>query len=599
MFARIQTGKEKDDRSLDKSKQIEKVQDVSSIEHSKRSLRMEERPLHTETAYYGQRMTNGHQLYYYQEELDGEKSVPIHRKKSDSYKGGAELEYQPESAALMFNFEDSEKWTPDLLREGIKGVSFDHTVGTGNVIRLQGDDWNLTVELMGFNSTSIESNQKTAITLELIVGGPTGTKLSKLPKAAAEAASEIGKMDEHAGTELTFTFNEQIFQVVADNIIRHYQSHAQRKMNVIKEKYPKYYYEYQCDQYILSYDHVGDDDLCRARILIAPRPKADETGENTSPPSLHQIPPPPPSRQVSPPRLLSRSMSQTVPGGPPASKRNDDERDNRENLEKVCGMLRLVDDDLERKKRAEGLKKRSRFSMEAKVKLPIGALSGVNWGLQVTLGIPVTEIPGMIGKLLESTGTMRAFSDPESFNTVSEEELREYLLQEPNYQGTYDHYLKGLAEIISAYRRGIGCAANAGPKHGMRLVNKNPLDQVILNMEGGTPEEKQTILETCVDMISKGNDGNSWNWEGASLSIEEWKQRMKGNPPVDLVSVYDGAYRHGQIGQLSELNEADGSRVPVFEFRELSSIKLNQLESLFQQVVEYCDQEELPQYDDA
>lgn len=245
LFARVQSGKEKSDRSLNKLKQIGKVRDVGSIENSKRSLQMEERLPYTETAYYGQRITNRRQPYYYQEELSGEDNAPIQCRKSDFYKGGAELEHIGKHAELMFNFGNAEKWPPDLLCEGIKGVSFDRVVGTENAIRLHGDDWNLTVELMGFNSASIESAQKTAITLELIVGGPTGTKLSKLPEVAAKAAGEIKKMDEHKGDELTFAFNEKVFQTVADNIIRHYESQAEGKMKVIKEMYPALYSEYQ------------------------------------------------------------------------------------------------------------------------------------------------------------------------------------------------------------------------------------------------------------------------------------------------------------------------------------------------------------------
>lgn len=81
--------------------------------------------------------------------------------------------------------------------------------------------------------------------MELIVGGPTGTRLSKLPEVAAKAAGEIKKMDEHKGDELTFAFNEKVFQTVADNIIRHYESQAEGKMKVIKEMYPALYSEYQ------------------------------------------------------------------------------------------------------------------------------------------------------------------------------------------------------------------------------------------------------------------------------------------------------------------------------------------------------------------
>ncbi|MDE5698670.1 MAG: hypothetical protein K2I96_14880 [Lachnospiraceae bacterium] len=71
-------------------------------------------------------------------------------------------------------------------------------------------------------------------------------------------------------------------------------------------------------------------------------------------------------------------------------------------------------------------------------------------------------------------------------------------------------------------------------------MNKNPLDKIILNMEAvGTLEERQAILETCVDMISYNNENLEWNWEGAKLSVKDWSQKMKGEPPVDLVSVYD------------------------------------------------------------
>ncbi|MDE6620286.1 MAG: hypothetical protein K2K74_07335 [Lachnospiraceae bacterium] len=554
LFAQVQAGKEKSDRSLNKLKQIGKVRDVGSIENSKRSLQMEERLPYTETAYYGQRITNRRQSYYYQEELSGEDNAPIQCRKSDFYRGGAELEHKGNCAELEFGFEGAEKWPPDLLREGIKGVSFDHVMVNENKIGLHGADWNLTVELMGFNPASIESAQKTAITLELIVGGPTGTKLSELPKAAEKAAEEIKKMDGHGGKELIFAFNEKVFQTVADNIIRHYESQAEGKMKVIKEMYPALYSEYQCaaSRFITSHQKGDDTETCIS---------------STAPPL--------------PPTLEQRS--QTESHGLLSSKKSDQDMGD---LEKGLEMLRLVAEDLKKNQKVEMLKK-SKFSMAAKVKLPTGALSGVDWGLQVTMGIPVTDIPGMIEKLLELTGTTRAFSDTESNHTVSEEMLR-HKLQSHNYQKAYDHYLKGLAEIISAYRRGLACAESAGPKHSMRLVNKNPLDKIILNMEAvGTSEERQAILETCVDMISYNNENLEWNWEGAKLSVKDWSQKMKGESPVDLVSVYDRAYRHGQIGQLSELNEAGMWQVPVFEFRELSSIKLDQLRPLFEQVVKY------------
>lgn len=610
MLTHIQM-EEKYNRSKERSVSKEEERSVFPSANQGHSFLTDDRQ-QSETAYYNHAKPQGHSAHYYQDRSAGEKKEPVQRRKSDFYKGGAELECNSKEAELQF--EGSNSWDPDLLYEGIKGVSLDHSDPDLNVlpdsVMVKGNNWNLTVELMGFDAQKIKDMRKTSITLELIIGGPTGTKLSELPRVAEEAAEQIAKLDSAQGKKLTFRFDEQVFQTVADNVIGHQASHAERKMKVIETKYPSLYSSLGLPISDLSQLIQKIDEICGpkdpANISIKHLQKKEDGVEvpGVPPPLSEHALLPPPAPAPPPPPTPAAPFPTRVPTHSASSKSKivSEGTDSRHDQKEVCIILEQIREDLEKKKKAEELKETSQFSMLSEVKIPIGGLSAVDWGLQVTLGIPINEIPGMITNLLNVTKAP-IFSKEEYWSTISGEELESQLehkcqsvqeselLRHMKEMADWDSYLGGLAEIISAYRRGINNNLNDGPKHTMRLVNKNPLDQVIMKMEGLSEDGKKFILHTCVDMIVNGNDCAQWNWVGATLSVKEWSAKMKADPPVDLVSVYDGAYRHGQIGQLSSLNEnEEGARqVPVFEFRNLSSIKISELADLFRTVAAYCD----------
>lgn len=495
--------------------------------------------------------------------------------KSEFYKGGAELENKAQ-IELVFQGGLVKEWPKELLENGIKGISFDKIIREN--IPLKGENWNLTVELMGFNPTYNSDKITTGVTLELIVGGPKGTPLPLLPTVSGEAASNISKLDEYPERVLKIEFDEQIFHTVTDNIINHYNTHAVKKMEILKIQYPLCYGKYKIFDSILqqSFPKQFPKELSSINEFLLPHMESDD--EEVINTGLQHVPPPPPSSK--PLSKEERERLEMV---------KEAEKDYTEGIK----LLKLIASDLKNAEKAEALKQSSVFSMSASIKVPsqTNKLSEAAWGLQITLGVPVSEIPGVTESLLKAVTTKDeyTFSESTSNTTITTKDLKDEILKKIELDSSCDSYIAGLAEIVSAYRRGLNCGPEQGPKHTMRMVNKNPLNKIVMSYNSLTPKTLETILHVCADMVVGSNNTSNFNWVGIRLPVNKWNKKIKGNPSVDLAALYDGAYRHGQIGQIPEPNEAGVQAAPVFEFRELSSVKPFALEAIFRKLISDID----------
>src|SRR6185295_9702282 len=156
--------------------------------------------------------------------------------------------------------------------------------------------------------------------------------------------------------------------------------------------------------------------------------------------------------------------------------------------------------------------------------------------------------------------------------------------------------LDGLAKVLAAYVRGMNCGPDLGPKHTMKFVNKNPLQEIIKhaasNMGDGWYER---LRDACVDLIQSTCAG-VYRWTGApELPVSDWAEAMKKSN-VDLVARYDTAYRGSQIGGLSSLNDVseqggEFKEAPIIEFRDLGSKKPSEMKAVFEALINKLEDE--------
>lgn len=228
--------------------------------------------------------------------------------------------------------------------------------------------------------------------------------------------------------------------------------------------------------------------------------------------------------------------------------------------------------------------------------------SNYDWGLQITMGIPLSLIdvvskaiasglkgdlgvpsPKMSAERKYYEGNIRVTETYDGNDILNKAGIPPLTLPDPVMP-----YIRGLAHVINAYVRGIDNPKDQGPKHPMILVNKNPLNLIVNSIPQLAPADKKAILFACADLVCANSENLYFNWEGASLNLSIWRNHLKADPPIDLVPVYDGAFRSGQIGQISTLN-AGRELTGVYEFRDIGGIKLSDLKNVFTAIANRID----------
>jgi len=537
-------------------------------------------------------------------------AIPLRR--SDSYRGGAEAET---NCKLNFEFTANISAGNPLMpaiREAIKGMHPDNIAG--KPLHGPNDNWALTLETYGNIEPKDSNKYAFSATSELIIGGPSGLAISKLPDTVQEAYDGLKTI---TGTE-KIDFGENFSRQIIDKIKKDRSKRTDALQTILSLKPQPSAIINPPAEYRSEWDNI----INKVNPLLNPdNLKNPEQFGNISPhiPSLiQQI-----TKQceiIRTERNAKRSEQVTLISG---SKEQYNFRTtfNHETdqllypwkrLENFLTNLNATLKDLLKPHSETAASnpdslalsfptgnsdaQEAANSLNASFSKSLSETADQPMMIQVTLGIPLNMFnaasKALAGQANSSTqpGILesRAYHSTET-DSHGDIERSQLINKMKQYGLTYEsNALTGLLHVINAYRRGINNTnAHDGPKHKMVLVNKNPLPDVIKSL--GEPEDFNKWITLCAELIADDfiQDGDkNIVWTGASCKVSEWKYAMI-HKKTDLLAVYEKAYRHGQVGGLPKLNPAGNyDPVAVYEFRNMPNLKLPELKDRFTQLAE-------------
>lgn len=467
--------------------------------------------------------------------------------KQDVYKGGAELEYRNGKAAMTFgNYPVTEGHDADeikgLIRSGIKGLDISAIAGDK---ALKGDNWALTVETSG--KSSLDEAGKAGIDLELILGGPTGSTIRALKVAANAAATAIEALD----TSGPLTFGA-VGNTIRDNIKRKHGKKDKAKATINGSDYVEPVYE-------------GADPLAQDWSGLSITGSWDPEGgkpqdqlwglQVTMGVPLHEV--------ASVGKALSdKALTDTSVAKP---SQEDVTWSADDILDKWHAADSFTDAELNEKTLLQ--KWNDAYPNTA-----------YDWESE--------EHQRLLAPL------QRAWQQERTANLHSALDAK-VKLEDGGKAAPSLAALNGLASVLAAYVRGMNNGVDQGPKHQMQFVNKNPLPAVIKNAASTMPDSFYPGLRSaCVDLVlSKDGGTAAYNWRAAPkpLLVKDWGAKMKSDN-VDLVAIYDAAYRSAQIGAVTPLNDVSDTRgefseAPIIEFRDLGAKKPSEMAAVFDEII--------------
>lgn len=148
------------------------------------------------------------------------------------------------------------------------------------------------------------------------------------------------------------------------------------------------------------------------------------------------------------------------------------------------------------------------------------------WGLQITLGVPLTKIKSVIAAL-EKAAKSTAMTVPSKIVKSNEiplsaltKKLDELEVSKDKWRTTEWDFskdkLEGLCIVLSAYARAIDNPKESGPKKAMQLTPKNPLPQIVKDVSGANEVIYPALLEACAEVISDyagDPEGHVYQWD--------------------------------------------------------------------------------------
>lgn len=480
-------------------------------------------------------------------------SGPVQRSAKDVYRGGAELEYRQGKAELTFGNlpttpQADEAEIKKLVRQGLKGIPIKE-IGTLQKTQLTGNNWELTVETN--KGTALDEHNKIRVVLELILGGPTGSTLEDLKTASDAAAQAVAALDKKDGQDHPAAISfEGAGNKIKDAVIGKRKKIGKAKAGIKGEQFQE---EAYAGQHPLALDWSN----------LTVNGQWDPDGEKPS----------------------EKPWGLQVTLGVPLA-----------DQAKAGGALA-----------AKGLTDTSKPTVGEEV----------SWSAKNIL-LKLDEKQNLVNQPIDFASAKQAFQDKYkvAYDEGSDDHQSKLInvvipemqeakknsihaaldaaVKQDNQQNKAPSMatLDGLARVLAAYVRGKNNSAADGPKHNMKYVIKNPLQDVIANAASnmGDGGWYNRFRDACVDLILSTEGGlDKYNWTGQSLTLAEWGQRMKqGN--VDLVAKYDAAYRSSQIGGLSSLNDisdlgGEFAAAPIIEFRDLGDKKPSEMRGVFEKII--------------
>jgi Domain of unknown function (DUF4157) len=483
----------------------------------------------------------------------------------DVYKGGGELEYRSGEARLTFGNLGSvttevynEDTVKSMVRQGMKGIPIE-AIGADEGVQtpLNGINWALTVETN--SGTQLDEEGKINVVLELILGGPTGSTLEQLKIASEEAATAVASLD----TNNPVSFSNSAGNVIRDNIKSKYRKKGQALAQIENQDFAETIY---ADDHPLSKDWSG----------ITINGTWDRAGSMPSTGNWGlQI-----TLGVPLSELGKAQEALTAIGLPDVSRAKPSLGD-----EVVWSAQNILEE------------------MHKTTSLTNGPLNRQE-AMELWNARSIEDRGGGEGTFNYENSKHVAWLDEtmEAQNREKTTNLHEALDQQVKLTHSENSApslatLNGLCRVLAAYVRGMNGGPAQGPKHTMQFVNKNPLQDVIDNaartMQGGNNIWYTRLRNACVYMVMEGRTQNTYNWQEHNLTVAAWGNAMnQGN--IDLVSVYDKAYRSAQIGHLGALNDVSsvpgkGGRAPIIEFRDLNNTQPSRMSEIFQNIIDTLD----------
>lgn len=567
--------------------------------------------------------------------------------RSDNYRGGAEAEFSDCSLNFTFNANISKDDSlMPAVREAIKGMHPDNICG--QPLHGPNDNWALTIETYGSIQEKGANTYAFSATPELIIGGPAGVKISELPNTVQEAYDGLKAIDETEQVDFGANFSKQIIEKIKKDRSKRRNATAailsislpglsdpaqqartfsdilqqadafssqappeteeecaarSQAISLLRDKIK----EQQCQ---ITEDRKKELQKQQAEIknseercvfrrdfnnttkqMISPLKQLDtylsiQDATTTSfSKQLAEI-------QKSNPDALGlsfpSSMHIALPGIPETASAGtygtfEAPQTGTDNTSESA-----VDSDIHA----------ITAPLAASFTKSLKQMADKEMMVQVTLGIPLQMFDAASKALInEDTASDKpGILDDRNYHSkstiypdISKDELTDeinerHLSCEPNA-------LNGLLHIINAYRRGFNNVnPQKGPKHEMVLVNKNPLPDIIKSLD--EPENYDKWITLCAELIADDfikNDDREVSWTGGSFTVSIWKNTLI-QKKIDLMAVYEKAYRHGQVGGLPELNSAEPyGPVGVYEFRYMPNRTLPMLKTIFEKLASNID----------
>lgn len=478
------------------------------------------------------------QVYEQEQQLQQQQQEVESRKKKNVYKGGAELEYREGKAQMTFSNlpAGDAAQIKGYIREGMKGIDIS-SIGQGQA-PLKGNNWALTVETC--EGTTIDANGNIGVELELILGGPTGSTIAALKKAATESAEALKALDNIGNLHFG-----NIGNTIRDNVVNKYK----KKAKADGEEVPVYGQEHPLGKDWSQLGITGTWDPQGGK----PHEKGWGLQVTMAVPlgETHLI------GQV----LESKGLTDTSIAKP------------KEKEDIVWSGYDILDQWHKNGNAPQGTVLNQQTMLE---KWNAKYDYDFNWENE------------------DHNNKLQPLQD--EFNAEKNQNLYQALqnkVQQTDQSKSAPSLatLNGLAKVLAAYVRGLNNGVGQGPKHNMQFVNKNPLPAVIQNAVSTMPASLYNEMRNaCVDLIlSKDGGTDAYHWRGKSLSLKDWGIAMK-NKNTDLVAKNEVLYRSGQVGGLSSLNDISKAQseqkdAPIIEFRDLGSKKPSDMAALFDSII--------------
>lgn len=521
-------------------------------------------------------------------------SVPvIQLRRSNYYRGGAEAEIQDCSLNFEFNSNISENHSLiPAIREAIKGMHPDKI--DDKPLHGLHDNWALTLETYGSISPKGKNTYAFSAASELIIGGPSGLKISELPDIVQEAYSSLKKINNTQNIDFGENFSRQII----DKIKRDHDKRTDALQTILSLK-PSTLINIPHDSNILPSDSFLTELDALTEIEQPTERKA----------AINKLLAQANEKQKSIRKNRSNKLSDLLTQISNINEKGNLRSAFNNETQKILSPLNQIISYLERQ---HAILNNISAKLEPQTTTNLDNLTLVTsqnssfskslckiadqpMMIQVTLGIPLsmfnTASKALAGNkpsadhpgILESA-KYHYHSTSTNYPDITRSQLINKMKQ---YHLTLEsNSLTGLLHIINAYRRGLNNTnPHKGPKHEMVLVNKNPLPNVIESLD--EPEDFDTWITLCADLIADDfiqNGDKEVSWTKSSFMVSEWKNAIIKHK-IDLIALYEKAYRHGQVGGLPKLNPASPyDPVAVYEFRDMPNLTLPELQSRFTQL---------------